>query len=188
MNFKFEKTYIEGLVIITGKYFGDSRGYFGEFYHKDNFVDNGIKSNFIQDNHSKSSKGTIRGLHFQSKFAQDKLVSVIAGSVLDVAVDLRKESPTFGKYFSIELNEDNKKMFFIPNRFAHGFIALEDNTHLFYKVSEYFHAEYDTGIKWNDTTLNIDWKLDQYGINKPIISDKDSKLPLFNLEKNYFEE
>jgi len=170
------KTTIDGLVIIEPRVFEDSRGYFYESYNKKIFKELGINIDFIQDNQSFSNKGTLRGLHFQKEpYAQDKLVRVIKGSVLDVAVDLRKESPTYGKWESIILSEDNKLMFLIPKGFAHGFITLENNTIFQYKCSNVYNKESEDGIIWNDPDLNIDWGL----IRPTNISEKDNVLSKF---------
>lgn len=165
-----ETTPIEGLLIIHPKIFRDGRGYFYESWNAKVFREAGITIEFIQDNQSLSQKDVLRGLHFQSPpFAQAKLVRVIAGAVLDVAVDLRKNSPTYGKHFSIELNEENKTMFFIPQGFAHGFATLADNTLFSYKVGGgYYNKESDNTLLWNDPALNIDWK-----VSNPILSEKD---------------
>jgi len=176
MPFSIEKTPIDGLVIIEPKKFHDSRGFFMETYKQSDFANIAITKPFLQDNHSCSAKGVIRGIHFQREpFAQGKLVRVLKGKVWDAAVDLRKNSATFGKWFGIELSEENAKMFYIPEGFGHGFAALEDDTHLFYKCTNEYNAQCDGGIKYDDPDIAIDWKLN--GIT-PIISDKDDKLPL----------
>lgn len=139
----------------------------------------GFSANFIQDNHSHSIKGVLRGLHFQIDKSQGKLVRVLNGSVYDVAVDLRKDSSTFGKYFGIELSSDNHLMFYIPEGFAHGFLTLSDEVDFFYKVTEYYYPEFDSGIIWNDQDLKIDWPLESHHIEQPILSSKDAKLRSF---------
>ncbi len=168
-----ENTPIEGLKIITPKVFGDARGYFMESYNHDRWFQV-LNVHFIQDNESKSSKNVLRGLHFQvPPFAQDKLVRVISGSVLDVAVDLRKESKTYGQHYKILLSNENKKQFFIPAGFAHGFLALEDDTIFSYKCSNYYHPSSEGILLWNDIDLKIDWgnidflisERDQNGLN-----------------------
>ena len=160
---------IEGLLLIKPNIFGDDRGYFFESWSKDIFVKNGLDFEFVQDNESLSGKGVLRGLHFQNPpFAQGKLVRVIKGKVLDVAVDIRKESQTYGQYFSVELSEENKTTFWIPPGFAHGFIALEDDTIFTYKCTGVYNAESEGSLLWNDADLNIDWR-----INTPLVSDKD---------------
>lgn len=171
------KTHIEGLLIIEPRIFNDDRGYFYESYSKTKFADAGIDVDFVQDNQSFSHKGAIRGLHAQADpFAQGKLVRVITGRVLDVAVDIRKESPTYGQHFSIELSGDNKTLFWIPAGFLHGFAVLEDNTVFTYKVNNYYDKASEIGVIWNDPTLSIDW-----GINPTdaITSPKDIELPEF---------
>jgi dTDP-4-dehydrorhamnose 3,5-epimerase len=166
---KFTNVPIEGLKIIQPNLFEDERGYFFESYNHEEFSEAGISSNFVQDNQSKSNKGVLRGLHFQEPpFAQGKLVRVINGAVLDVAVDIRKNSPTYGKSFSIELNESNKTMFFIPAGFAHGFLTLEDNTIFSYKCTQLYNKNSEKTILWNDVDLNINWVF-----SNPILSDKD---------------
>lgn len=176
-KFKRIETEIKDLIIIEPMLFGDNRGFFMESYSKKDFAKIGINIEFVQDNHSKSKKGVLRGLHFQTKHIQGKLVRVIAGAVLDVAVDLRKHSPTFGKYFLIELSADNKKMFYIPPGFAHGFLTLEDNTELQYKCTDYYAPEFDSGILWNDLDVAINWNFEKYGIltDEILLSDKDKK-------------
>ncbi len=164
--FKFKKieTEIDGLYIIEPTVFGDNRGFFLESYNKKEFEEIGIADEFVQDNHSKSKKGVLRGLHFQTKHSQGKLVRVIKGSVFDVAVDLRKGSKTFGKWFGVELSAENKKMFFIPENFAHGFLTLEDETEFMYKCTDFYHPEYDSGIMWNDKDINIEWNFEKYNL------------------------
>ncbi len=165
------KTNIEGLLLIEQKVFSDERGYFLEAYNKRTFEKNGLLMNFVQDNVSKSSKHVLRGLHFQNPpFAQGKLVSVLQGAVLDVAVDIRKNSATYGKHFSVELTESNGKSLWIPEGFAHGFLSLQDETIFSYKCTNYYSKESEGSILFNDKHLNINW-----GVSDPIISDKDKK-------------
>ena len=178
MKFKKIETGLKDLFIIEPQIFEDSRGFFLESYNYNDFKELGIETIFVQDNHSKSLKGVLRGLHFQKEeYSQAKLVRVLKGAVLDIAVDLRKDSETFGKYIAVELNEKNKKMFFIPRNFAHGFLTLEDNTEFFYKCDNFYNSQSEGGIIWNDSDLNIDWKFEKYNIdkNKLIISEKDKK-------------
>ena len=170
-------TSIKDLYIIESTFFGDERGYFMESYNKKEFVDIGITKEFVQDNHSKSKKGVLRGLHFQIKFPQDKLIGVTKGAVYDVVVDLRKGSPTFRKYYQTKLTEKDNKMLFIPEGFAHGFLTLTDEAKVIYKVTEYYYAEYDRGIIWNDPNIMIQWPFKEYGIETPILSEKDKNLP-----------
>ncbi len=168
-------TPISGLLIIEPKVWRDERGYFFESFRQDVFDKKIGNIHFVQDNQSLSQKGTIRGLHFQkTPFGQGKLVRVIQGSVLDVALDIRKDSATYGQYFAIELNAENQLQFFIPEGFAHGFSTLEDNTIFAYKCTNYYHKESEGGVRFNDTDLNIDWK-----VEAKFVSDKDKELPSF---------
>jgi dTDP-4-dehydrorhamnose 3,5-epimerase len=170
------KTSLEGLLIIKPAVFADDRGYFFESYNEEKFKAAGLAVNFLQDNESKSKKGVLRGLHFQAPpFGQGKLVRVMRGAVLDVAVDIRKNSPTYGKWDSIVLSGENKWMFWIPAGFAHGFVTLEDDTVFFYKCTNVYNKSSEGSIIWNDTDLGIDW-----GIRDPLISEKDSLSPRFN--------
>ncbi len=163
------ETKIKDLYIIKPKVFADARGYFFESYNKDAFTKQGIPVEFVQDNQSLSNKGVLRGLHFQAPpFAQGKLVRVIKGSVLDVAVDIRKNSPTYGQHVSVELTEENKTMFFIPPGFAHGFATIEDNTIFSYKCTQTYNKESEGTLLWNDTELAINWILEN-----PLLSEKD---------------
>jgi dTDP-4-dehydrorhamnose 3,5-epimerase len=177
-KFKVIETPIKNLLIIETKIFKDDRGFFIESYNLRDFANLGINVNFVQDNHSMSKKGVLRGLHFQLQHPQGKLVRAISGKVFDVAVDLRINSSTFGKWYGVELSEDNGLQFCIPPGFAHGFITLEDNTHFFYKCTEFYYPNDELGIIWNDPELNIQWPIHQ--VDKVIISDKDRKLPSFN--------
>ena len=173
---KFEKqeTGIEGLYVIKPKVFEDNRGFFMETYNKKDFEEIGIKEEFVQDNHSKSSKGVLRGLHYQKEFPQAKLVRVIKGSVYDVAVDLRKDSKTYGKYYGVTLSDENKLQFFIPRGFAHGFLVLSNEAEFVYKCDDFYHAGDEGGLIWNDKTIGIKWPLEEIGgIDKIIQSEKD---------------
>ena len=173
---KFIKTEIPEVVIIEPKVFGDDRGYFMESYRKNLFDKNVRIINFIQDNESKSKKGVLRGLHYQlPPFAQSKLVRVIKGSVVDVAVDIRKGSSTFGKYVAVELSEENKRQLFIPRGFAHGFLVLSDEAIFTYKVDNYYAPKYDRGIKFDDPDIGIDWNFPKEDI---LVSDKDKNASL----------
>ncbi len=189
-NFVIKKTPIKDLVIVEPKIFGDVRGFFMETYNQKSFEELGLEMKFVQDNHSKSRKGVLRGLHFQTKNVQGKLIRVLKGKVLDIAVDLRKNSETFGQWYGIELSSENKLMFYIPEGFAHGFLTLEDDTEFMYKCTNLYSPEYDSGILWNDKILNIDWKFKEYGIKAEelIISEKDQVQQEFDSSKNYFEE
>lgn len=175
---EIEKTHIEGCFVIRPNIYNDQRGYFFESFNKQVFEKRtGVSVDFVQDNESKSSRGVLRGLHFQKgKYAQAKLVRVIKGSVLDVCVDIRKTSKTFGQYFSIILNDKEKKQLFIPKGFAHGFLVLEDNTIFSYKCDNYYHKPSEGGIVYNDKFLNIDWGLPKQEL---ILSEKDKQLPTF---------
>lgn len=173
-----EETNLEGCYIISPKVFKDERGLFLESFNQKTFSEKtGITSSFVQDNLSKSSKNVLRGLHFQEgKYAQAKLVQVIKGKVLDVCVDIRKNSSTFGKHFSIILDETNKKQLYVPRGFAHGFIAMENDTVFSYKCDNYYNKDAESGIIFNDKTLNINWGIEE---EKMIISNKDLILPAF---------
>ncbi len=174
MPFVFNKTKIEEVILVEPRVFEDSRGFFMESYKKSDFVQNGIDVDFHQDNHSKSSRGTLRGLHYQQNpKPQAKLVRCSRGRIFDVAVDIRTDSKTFGQWVGFELSEENKKMLYIPARFAHGFVVLSDEAELLYKASNEFCIELDRGIRWNDPTINIDWGIDF----EPLISEKDSLQP-----------
>ena len=185
-KFEFIATPIKDLVVIVPKVFEDNRGFFMESYNFRDFRENGIDVIFVQDNHSKSKKGVLRGLHFQKKHPQGKLVRVIKGKVFDVAVDLRKGSPTFGKWFGIELSAENKKQLYIPVGFAHGFLSLDDDTEFVYKCTDYYYPEDECGIAWNDPDLNIKWPLDE--VKEVIISNKDKNLPNFKEVIGFLDE
>ena len=165
------KTEIEGVVIIEPRIFHDDRGYFYESFSQREFEEKVCKTVFVQDNQSKSSYGVLRGLHFQkAPYSQSKLVRCIKGAVLDVAVDIRKGSPTFGKYVAVELSEDNHRQFFVPRGFAHGFAVLSDEAVFQYKCDNYYNKESEGSIAWNDESLSIDWKID---MDKVVLSEKD---------------
>lgn len=178
------KTPLSGLLIVEPRVFEDDRGYFFETYHQERYSNAGIKVSFIQDNESKSVKGVIRGLHYQlAPYSQAKLVRVVQGSVFDVAVDLRKGSPTFGKWFGVELSEDNKKQLFVPQGFAHGFSVLSEISVFSYKCDNMYNSEVERSINPFDSKLGIDWKLDNA---EQIVSDKDKQAPSFeNAEINF---
>ena len=178
------KTDIQGLIIIEPQIFKDSRGCFFESWNAKKFKQLGISEDFVQDNQSVSSKGVLRGLHFQNPpYAQAKLVRVLKGSVLDVAVDLRKNSTTYGMHVSVILSEENNKSFFIPKGFAHGFLSLEDNTVFNYKCSDYYNKESEESLLWNDEFLKIDWQIDN-----PLVSEKDLQADLFKNFKTKFND
>ena len=174
MPFEFEEQRIKDIVLIKPKVFGDNRGFFMETYKKSDFCANGIDVEFNQDNHSKSTKGVLRGLHYQkAPFGQAKLVRCVKGRIYDVAVDIRRNSPTFGKYIKVELTEENKHMLYIPESFAHGFVTLSDEAELIYKASGEYNPEAEGGVLWSDEDINIDWGIDF----EPILSEKDKIQP-----------
>lgn len=175
---KIIKTEIPDLCIIEPSVFGDQRGYFLESFNLEKFEEGIRPIKFIQDNESKSSKGVIRGLHFQKPpYNQAKLVRCIEGAVRDIAVDIRKDSPTFGKYLSIELSGENKKQLFVPRGFAHGFVVLSETATFAYKVDNAYAPDYDSGIRWDDKELGIDWGIDKSEVK---VSEKDKHLPMFS--------
>lgn len=173
------RTEIEGVLIIEPQVFGDERGYFIESFNAERFLaQTGIEITFVQDNESLSKRGVLRGLHFQREpYAQAKLVRVVRGKVLDVAVDIRPESPTFGRYVATELSGENHRQMFIPKGFAHGYVVLEDNTIFQYKCDDFYHPESEDGIAWNDPKIGIDWGIPESEI---ILSEKDKDRPLLN--------
>jgi len=172
---KILETKIPDLKIIEPSVFADDRGYFFESYSYEKLKELGIDKVFVQDNESQSQKGVLRGLHFQNPpFAQAKLVRVVKGAVLDVAVDIRRNSPTYGQHVCVELSEQNKRMFYVPEGFAHGFLTLEGNTIFSYKCSQFYNKESEGSLLWNDETLNINW-----GEKTPILSEKDKIAPNF---------
>ena len=178
------KTNIEGVVIIEPRIFKDDRGYFFEYFSQREFEEKVCKTTFVQDNESKSSYGVLRGLHFQKPpFAQSKLVRVIKGAVLDVAVDIRKGSPTFGQYVSVELTGENHRQFFIPRGFAHGFSVLSEEVIFQYKCDNFYSPQSEGAIAWNDPDLNIDWRIPA---EKVVLSEKDSKHPRLKDWQNMF--
>jgi dTDP-4-dehydrorhamnose 3,5-epimerase len=174
----FIKTDFPGLLIFEPKIFGDHRGYFYESYNENTFVAEGINIKFVQDNQAQSSYGVIRGLHYQlNPHAQTKLIRALSGSILDVAVDIRKGSPTYGKAFTLELSAENKKQLLIPKGFAHGYSVISATAEVFYKCDEFYHKNHEGGIMYNDPSLNIDW---QIPLDKAIISEKDTLHPGVN--------
>lgn len=168
---------IEGLKIITPTVFGDARGYFCETYHYEDYKAAGIPDVFVQDNQSASRRGVLRGLHFQIEHPQAKLVRVIRGEVFDVAVDMRKGSPTYGKWHGVLLSEENKKQFFVPKNFAHGFLVLSDYAEFAYKCSDFYHPNDEGGIAWNDPDIGVEWPIPEG--TELILSEKDQKHPGF---------
>lgn len=185
MPFEFEKLDIEGVILIKPKFFGDNRGFFMESYKKSEFVQNGINVEFVQDNHSKSTKGVLRGLHYQAKpMTQAKLIRCSKGRIYDVVVDLRKDSKTFGKWLKFELSEENRHILYIPHGFAHGFVVLSDEAELLYKTDIEYSPAHDRGLLYNDKTINVDWGIESFEANSseqnfPILSEKDKIQPTF---------
>ena len=177
------ETELKGLLLLKPTVFEDQRGYFFESFNQKEFANKGLDLNFVQDNQSKSQKNVLRGLHFQNPpFAQGKLIHVIKGAVLDIALDIRSSSPTYGHHFSIELNEKNNLILYIPPGFAHGFLTLEDDTIFTYKCTEFYNAEAESAILWNDEVLHINW-----GIDNPVLSDKDQVAITFSQFNTPFE-
>ncbi len=174
-NFNFIKTEIDGMFIVEPTVFGDDRGYFLETYHYDEFKKSGIDAVFVQDNQSKSKRGVLRGLHFQTKRPQGKLVRVIKGEVFDVGVDLRKNSSTFGKWVGAVLSDENKRQLYIPAGFAHGFLVLSDEAEFVYKCTDFYDPQNEGGIIYNDPDININWPIS--GNMEVLLSQKDSTLP-----------
>lgn len=182
-NFTFTKTSIEGVIVVDVKAYGDDRGYFMETYKKPDFVAGGIDVDFVQDNQSSSTKGVLRGLHFQINHPQSKLVRVVSGEVFDVAVDLREGSPTYGKWEGVILSAENKRQFFIPRGFAHGFLVLSDTAEFCYKCDDVYHPNDEGGLMWNDPAIGIKWPAMQgdaeFDESKVLLSDKDKVHPAF---------
>lgn len=177
------QTAIPDLLIIEPKVFGDERGFFFESFNKRKFAELvGRDVDFVQDNHSRSAKNVLRGLHYQIQHPQGKLVRAVQGTVLDVAVDIRKNSPTFGQHVAVELSAENKRMFWIPEGFAHGFVVLSETAEFLYKTTDYWFPEHERSIRWDDPTLNIEWQLE----TQPALSGKDAQGKLFN-EADLFE-
>lgn len=174
VKFNFIETDIKDLYIIEPTVFGDNRGYFMETYNAEEFKAAGLDMVFVQDNQSKSKKGVLRGLHFQYKYPQGKLVRVIKGEVYDVAVDLRKDSKTYGKWYGVILSEKNKREFYVPEGFAHGFLVLSDEAEFTYKCTDFYHPEDEGGLLWNDPDIGIKWPLEN--IEEVMLSEKDKKL------------
>ena len=186
-NFTFTQTSIEGVVIVDVKSYGDDRGYFMETYKQPDFVSGGIDVDFVQDNQSSSTKGVLRGLHFQINHPQSKLVRVVSGEVFDVAVDLRPGSATYGKWEGVILSAENKRQFFIPRGFAHGFLVLSDTAEFCYKCDDIYHPNDEGGLMWNDSEIGIVWPAMQgdevFDESKIILSDKDKVHPAFKVDK-----
>lgn len=184
MSFSIEPGPIDGLFLVQPKVLGDARGYFLETWSERDFVAAGLNIRFVQDNQSKSSKGVLRGLHYQKRYPQGKLVRVISGEVFDVAVDLRSGSPSFGKWHGEVLSGERQNQFFVPSGFAHGFLVLSDEAVFAYKCTEFYHPEDEGGIRWDDPKIGIKWPLK--GID-PLLSGKDAVLPLFYSTQRYFQ-
>ncbi|MBQ8319655.1 MAG: dTDP-4-dehydrorhamnose 3,5-epimerase [Clostridia bacterium] len=181
-NFTFHKTKLEGVYVIDVKSYGDNRGYFLETYKKSDFDAAGLNYAFVQDNQSSSRKGVLRGLHFQKTYPQAKLVRVLKGEVFDVAVDLRKDSKTYGQWVGVLLSEENKKQFMIPRGFAHGFLVVSDYAEFAYKCDEFYHPEDEGGLMYNDPAIGIEWP----NVGEIILSEKDKKHPLLEESKISF--
>ena len=173
-KFIFTQTEIPGVVVIEPQVFGDDRGYFMETYQKDQFAAAGIDKEFVQDNQSRSTRGVLRGLHFQKQYPQCKLVRAVRGTAFDVAVDLRSNSETYGKWYGVTLSAENKKQFLIPEGFAHGFLVLSDEAEFCYKVTDFYHPNDEGGILWNDPAIGVEWPMPE-GMTQAdlILSDKD---------------
>lgn len=176
-NFNFKQTEIQGVYVIEVDKFEDHRGYFQETFHQLNFQKSGLNVAFVQDNESKSKKGVLRGLHFQTKYSQGKLIRVLEGEVFDVAVDLRKDSETFGKWYGVVLSSKNNKMLYIPEDFAHGFLVLSKEATISYKCTQFYNKEFESGIIWDDKDLNINWPIKL--VDKIVLSEKDKDLQSF---------
>ncbi len=175
-KFKFSATPLSGLYLIEPSVFGDKRGFFMEFYNAIDFAEQGLEDAFVQDNHSRSLAGALRGLHFQSApHEQGKLVRVLRGEIFDVAVDIRRDSATFGKWHGEILSEENRRMLYIPPGFAHGFLALQDGTEVLYKCTQVYHPESEKGIIWNDPAIGIKWPVEK--VKQVLLSDKDRAFP-----------
>lgn len=183
MPFTFEKGPLDGVMIITPRMFPDGRGFFMETFKKSDFTAAGVTAEFVQDNHSSSAKGVVRGLHYQkAPHAQGKLIRATRGVLYDVMVDIRQGSPTYGEWFGIELSAENRKMVYIPPGFAHGFVALSDTVEFLYKVTSEFNKESEAGIMWNDPEVGIKWP-----VTDPILSEKDAILPPLSRADNNFQ-
>lgn len=183
-NFKFEEQEIKGLYVIEPKVFGDERGYFMETYHQEDFTKAGIGSCFVQHNQSMSKKNVLRGLHFQKEHPQGKLVRALKGEIYDVVVDLRGGSLTYGQWFGIILSDENKRMLYVPEGFAHGYLVLSEEAIFSYLCTDFYHPGDEGGIMWNDPEIGVNWPLEK-GV-QPILSEKDKLYPSFSEHKIYF--
>lgn len=180
-NFNFIQTFIDGLIVVEPKIYGDNRGYFMETYHYEEYKIGGISSEFVQDNQSMSKKGVLRGLHFQTSNPQGKLVRVLEGEVFDVAVDIRQDSDTYKKWYGINLSGENRKQLYIPEGFAHGFLVLSEQAVFSYKCTDFYDPANESGLLWNDPELGIEWPLDE--VDNVILSPKDKKWKSITAEK-----
>ncbi len=175
MSYKVSKTPLEGVLILEPQVFGDSRGFFYESFNARDFEQaTGLQRTFVQDNHSKSSKGVLRGMHYQTQHAQGKLVRVTQGEVFDVAVDIRKESPTFGQWYGLELSAENKKQLWVPEGLAHGFLVTSESVEFLYKTTDYYYPEFERSLLWNDADVGIEWPLHVLDGAAPLLADKDA--------------
>lgn len=172
-DFTKRETCLPGLLLIEPTVLTDHRGFFTEYYSEEAFLGLGIKRRFVQDNHSKSKKGVLRGLHFQRRRPQGKLVKVLSGATFDVAVDLRAGSPFYGQWYGVLLTEENPKMLYLPEGFAHGFLVLSESADLIYKCTDFYNPEDEGGVRWDDPDIGIQWPFSEYGIEAPILSQKD---------------
>lgn len=173
---KATQTTLPGVLILEPKVFGDARGFFFESFNQRAFDElTGTRHTFVQDNHSRSSKGVLRGLHYQTQQPQGKLVRVVRGKVFDVAVDIRKDSSHFGQWFGTELSEENQRMLWVPPGFAHGFVVLSDSADFLYKTTDYYAPQYERSLRWDDPAVGVQWPLHEHGIVDPMVSDKDMK-------------
>jgi dTDP-4-dehydrorhamnose 3,5-epimerase len=180
MSYEVITTPIDGVQVLEPKVFGDARGFFFESFNARDFQQaTGLNETFVQDNHSKSAKGVLRGLHYQVQHAQGKLVRVTQGSVFDVAVDIRKNSSTFGQWFGLELSAENKKQLWIPAGLAHGFLVTSESAEFLYKTTDYYHPEYERSMLWNDPEIGIEWPLNLLDGRQPMLAEKDAKAQLF---------
>ena len=175
---RITKTHLPGVIVFEPKVFGDSRGFFLETYREDVLIEAGINAKFVQDNHSRSTKGVLRGLHYQMTQTQGKLVRVVSGEVFDVAVDVRKGSPTFGQWYGALLDGQSMRMMYVPPGYAHGFVVLSDTADFLYKCTEYYHPQSEQGIAWNDPDIGIDWALDNVTTSELALSEKDKLNPM----------
>lgn len=179
-NIAITQTTLPGVLLVEPQIHKDPRGFFLESYSRKDFTAAGIDQEFVQDNHSKSQKGVLRGLHYQHPHTQGKLIRVLKGAIYDVAVDIRRGSPTYGDHVAVILSETSPRMLYVPTGFAHGFLVLKDDTEVMYKVTDIYFPAGDAGILWNDPSIGIRWPLDEIGVTEPVISEKDSRHPLLD--------